>query len=234
MIEMSEVTKVYNMGNNVPSVVALDRVDLRVGKADFIAVMGPSGSGKSTLLYTIGGLLTPTTGDVSVNKVSIYQLTSRERAKFRRENVGFIFQTFELLPYLTSLENVMLPLYLSGASSAQQEEAAQEALDKVGLANRASHKPSELSGGEQQRVAIARGIVNKPSILLADEPTGNLDQESGAEIMKLLCRLHEENELAVILVTHDPANAEIANLVVKMLDGQVLNKSELKRQRWDE
>jgi len=204
---------------------ALDDVNLIIETGEFLAVMGPSGSGKSTLLYTLGGLLTPTEGAVTVNEVAVYELTCRERARFVRENVGFIFQGFELLPYLTTFENVMLPLYLAGKSSIQQKEAATEALEKVGLANRASHKPTELSGGEQQRVAIARGIVNNPSILLADEPTGNLDRKTGDKIMQLLYRLHEENNLTLILVTHDPTKARHAGRVTNMIDGHVVNAS---------
>jgi len=220
MLELKEVTKIYEMGDS--QVHSLNGVSLKVEEGDFLAVMGPSGSGKSTLLYTVGGLLTPTKGDVNVNGKSIYLLNPRERAKFRRENIGFIFQTFELLPYLTALENVMLPLHLAGVASAEQEEMATEALAKVGLKKRACHKPTELSGGEQQRVAIARGLVNNPSILLADEPTGNLDQKTGNEIMKLLCELHEKDALTLILVTHDSAKAKLASRVVEMLDGHVL------------
>ena len=217
---MKEVTKIYEMGDS--QVHSLNGVSLKVEEGDFLAVMGPSGSGKSTLLYTVGGLLTPTKGDVNVNGKSIYQLTLRERAKFRRENIGFIFQTFELLPYLTALENVMLPLHLAGVASPEQEEMATEALTKVGLKKRACHKPTELSGGEQQRVAIARGLVNNPSILLADEPTGNLDQKTGNEIMNLLCKLHEKDALTLIFVTHDSAKAKLASRMVEMLDGHVL------------
>jgi len=224
MIEMREVTKVYEMGSS--QVLALNNVNLKVEDGDFLAVMGPSGSGKSTLLYAIGGLLTPTKGDVIVDGLSIYGLAPRARSRFRRENVGFIFQTFELLPYLTALENVMLPLYLAGVSSIEQENRAKEALDKVGLANRAFHKPTELSGGEQQRVAIARGIVNNPAILLADEPTGNLDKKAGHGIMELLCKLHEKDQLTIILVTHDPAKAERANKVVEMIDGHIVEDGE--------
>jgi len=221
MITIKEATKIYEVGNE--RVCALDNVNLRIQKGEFLAVMGPSGSGKSTLLYTLGGLLTPTKGTVSVNGVSVYELTSRERARFVRENVGFIFQGFELLPYLTAFENVMLPLYLAGRSSIQQQEAAREALEKVGLTKRASHKPTELSGGEQQRVAIARGIVNNPSILLADEPTGNLDQKTGNEIMQLLCKLYRENNLTLILVTHDPTKAGHAARLTNMVDGHVVS-----------
>lgn len=229
MLELKEVTKVYEMGST--QVLSLNNVSLKVEETDFLAVMGPSGSGKSTLLYTVGGLLTPTKGDVTVKGTSIYQLNSRERAKFRRENVGFVFQTFELLPYLTALENVMLPLYLAGVSSTEQEEAAQEALKQVGLEKRACHRPTELSGGEQQRVAIARGIVNNPSILLADEPTGNLDQKTGDEIMQLLCELHEKDGLTIILVTHDPVKGKLANKVVEMIDGQIVTNHNLKEWR---
>ena len=220
MLELKNITKIYEMGCN--QVRSLDSVSLKVEEGDFLALMGPSGSGKSTLLYTVGGLLTPTKGDVTVNGKSIYLLNQRERAKFRRENIGFIFQTFELLPYLTALENVMLPLHLAGKSSADQEEAAKEALAKVGLEKRACHKPTELSGGEQQRVAVARGIVNNPSILLADEPTGNLDQKTGNEIMRLLCDLHEKDGRTMIFVTHDSAKAKLAGEVVEMLDGHIV------------
>lgn len=224
MIAVREISRIYETGSN--RVLALDNVDFRIEKGDFLAVMGPSGSGKSTLLYTVGGLLTPTSGIVIVNGTSLYQMSSRKRAQFRRENVGFIFQTFELLPYLTALENVMLPLYLAGMSSTEQQAAAKDALDKVGLNQRTLHKPTELSGGEQQRVAIARGIVNKPKIILADEPTGNLDQKTGNEIMQLLCRLHEKNGLTTIVVTHDPAKAELADKVLQMIDGHVVRDSD--------
>ena len=222
MLDISNVSKIYDLGDN--QVVSLEKVSLKVEKGEFVAVVGPSGSGKSTLLYAIGGLLTPTEGEVSIGEVSIYRLSNRERAQFRRENVGFIFQTFELLPYLTAKENVMLPLHLAGAPSTEQETAALEALDKVGLGKRANHKPTELSGGEQQRVAVARGIVNNPAILLADEPTGNLDQKTGSEIMKLLCDLHAKEGLTLIFVTHDPLKAKLAGTVVEMLDGHIVIK----------
>ncbi|MEM3104524.1 MAG: ABC transporter ATP-binding protein [Candidatus Bathyarchaeia archaeon] len=186
--------------------------------------MGPSGSGKSTLLYTIGGLLTPTEGDVVINGTSIYRLTSKERARFRRENIGFIFQTFELIPYLTALENVMLPLFLTSAPSSEQQEREQERLlIKLDYQKKAFHKPTELSVGEQQRVAIARGIVNNPAILLADEPTGNLDQKTGSEIMQILCELHERDELTLITVTHDFRVAKLADRVVEIVDGRIIS-----------
>lgn len=220
MIELKDVTKTYERGSS--QVHALNNLNLRIEDAEFLAVMGPSGSGKSTLLYTLGGLLTPSQGEVIVNEQSIYTLSSRHRASFRRNHVGFIFQTFELLPYLTALENVMLPLYLRGASSTQQTTKAEAALKEVGLAQRAFHKPTELSGGEQQRVAIARGIVNNPDILLADEPTGNLDQKTGEEIMQILHDLYETIRMTVIIVTHDPTIAQHANRVIKMIDGKIV------------
>lgn len=223
MLEVKDVSKIYDLGNN--QVIPLDNVSVTVKKGDLVSVIGPSGSGKSTLLYTIGGLLTPSRGDVVIGGTKIYELNSKGRAQFRRENLGFIFQTFELLPYLTAKENVMIPLHLAGVSSGEQEVLAMDALEKVGLSKRANHKPTELSGGEQQRVAVARGIVNNPRILLADEPTGNLDQKTGAEIMKLLCDLHEEEGLTLIFVTHDPAKARLAGYVVEMVDGHIVTNS---------
>jgi len=220
MIVTNEATKIYEIGGN--AVFALNRVNLRIEGNDFVAIMGPSGSGKSTLLYTVGGLLTPTKGDVTVDGISIYDLSPNRRARFRRENVGFAFQTFELIPYLTALENVMIPMYLSGVSSQEQEERARQALNRVGLEGRALHRPTELSGGEQQRVAIARAIVNDCKILLADEPTGNLDRKTGEEIMELLCQLNGEEGLTVVLVTHDPAKATHANRVLQMIDGRIV------------
>ncbi len=217
MIQIKDVTKIYELGSN--QVISLNNVNLSVEKGDFVAVMGPSGSGKSTLLYTAGGLLTPTKGEVIINDTSIYELNGRDRAQFRRENMGFIFQTFELLPYLTALENVMLPLHLAGLPSNAQEEASLASLTKVGLEKRASHKPTELSGGEQQRVAVARGIVNNPSVLFADEPTGNLDQKTGNEIMNLLCDLHKKDDLTIIFVTHDPTKAKLTDSIIEMIDG---------------
>jgi putative ABC transport system ATP-binding protein len=224
MIEIKNVTKSYEMGGE--HVLALDGVSLTVEEGDFLAVTGPSGSGKSTLLFTMGGLLTPTKGAVSVRDTDIYGLHPRERARFRRENIGFIFQTFELLPYLTALENVMLPLSIAGIDSVEQRERAREGLSRVGLAKRVGHKPSELSGGEQQRVSIARGIVNQPEILLADEPTGNLDRKTGDGIIDLLKGLNERDGQTIVIVTHDTSTAEEANRVINMIDGRVVTSTE--------
>lgn len=219
MIEINDVTKSYIIGGN--QVNALSGVNLEISEGDFMAVTGPSGSGKSTLLYTVGGLLTPNQGSVHVFDSDIYSLSQRKRAKFRRENVGFIFQTFELLPYLTALENVMLPLSIDGVPGWEQEDRAYDSLEKVGLDERANHKPTELSGGEQQRVAVARGLVNEPKILLADEPTGNLDQKTGDGIMGLLSDLNGEGQ-TIVFVTHDIARTVIANKVVGMIDGSIV------------
>ena len=221
MIEMKGVSKTYPMGGE--DVAALSDVSLKVEEGSFLAVTGPSGSGKSTLLYTMGGLLTPTSGDVVIDGVRVYGLSPRSRARFRRENVGFVFQTFELLPYLTAIENVMLPLSLVDIDSEEQEDRAFGCLEKVGLAKRADHKPTELSGGEQQRVAVARGIVNSPRILLADEPTGNLDQRTGQEIIGLLRNLHGEG-LTIVMVTHDVGKAEQADVRIGMMDGQIISR----------
>jgi putative ABC transport system ATP-binding protein len=222
LIEITNVSKHYDMGET--QVRALDDICLEIDKGDFLLINGPSGSGKSTLLYTIGGLLTPTMGKLSVNGIDIYKLNTRERARFRRENVGFIFQTFELLPYLTAQENVMVPLSLAGVDMQDQEEWALESLERVGLENRAGHKPTELSGGEMQRVAIARGIVNEPNILLADEPTGNLDQKTGAEIMNLLKGFNDGDGQTIVFVTHDQSKAIMANKFVGMTDGQIVTR----------
>jgi putative ABC transport system ATP-binding protein len=219
MIDVIDVTKSFRMGSDL--VHALDEVNLSIEEGDLTAVTGPSGSGKSTLLYTIGGLLTPTRGRVLANGSEVYSLTPRERARFRRENIGFIFQTFELLPYLTALENVILPLLLARVNPENHEDLAMESLEKVGLGNRARHKPGELSGGEQQRVSIARGIVNEPSILLADEPTGNLDRKTGDEITQILHDLNGGGQ-TIVFVTHDQRKAEEADRVFSMLDGRIV------------
>ena len=220
MITMSNVTKSYHVGRE--QVTALNDVSLESGEGEYIVVTGPSGSGKSTLLYTIGGLLTPSNGGVNVNGFDVYDLSQRHRAKFRRDNVGFIFQNFELLPYLTALENVMLPLSLDGVDAVDQFEWGIEALERVGLGKRLHHKPDELSGGEQQRVAIARGLVNEPNILLADEPTGNLDQKTGDGIMSLLSELHEDGQ-TIVFVTHDKSRARVADRVIEMIDGRIVS-----------
>jgi len=219
MIELRNVTKTYKVGDTC--VAALNGLDLQIEEGEFVAIMGPSGSGKSTLLFTIGGLLAPTNGDVLIRGKSIYRLTRKERAEFIRTNIGFIFQTFELLPYLTALENVAVALYLSNVPVLKQYNMAKEALERVGLGGRISHKPTQLSGGELQRIAVARAIVKKPPLLLADEPTGNLDQKTGDEIIQLILELNRQEKLTTILVTHDPNKARLADRRLLMIDGML-------------
>jgi putative ABC transport system ATP-binding protein len=220
MFNIENVIKKFSVGGN--EILVLNKVSLSLDNGGFLAVVGPSGSGKSTLLYTLGGLLTPNEGSVEIDGINVYELSHRERSKFRRENIGFVFQTYELLPYLTAIENVMLPLSLSGVNSSEQSELALKCLERVGLAHRADHKPSQLSGGEQQRVAIARGIINNPTLLLADEPTGNLDQKIGGEIITLLNELRKDG-LTIVLVTHDKTKTEYADSIVTMVDGRIEN-----------
>jgi len=220
MITLRDVAKEYRVGGAPLS--ALNGVDLEISEGEFVVVMGPSGSGKSTLLFTVGGLLSPTKGHVLVRGRDIYKLSRKERAKFIRTNIGFIFQSFELLPYLTALENVALSLYLSETPPSEHHAMAKEALERVGLFGRALHRPSQLSGGEQQRVAVARAIIKKPPILLADEPTGNLDQKTGDEIVQLLLELSHKERLTTILVTHDTAKAKMADRKLLMVDGKLI------------
>jgi len=215
MIKIKNITKTY--GN----IEALKDVSLEVKNSEFISIVGPSGSGKTTLLNVVGGLLTPTEGEVTVDGVSLYNLSLEQRIAFRRKNFGFIFQTFNLLSYLTAIENVEIPLYLAGAKSADQKLVAKELLDKVGLKQRLSHLPSELSIGEQQRVAIARALANNASIILADEPTGNLDTKTGKAFMREIKRLNGEG-VTVLLVTHNVEMAKFANRQIKMIDGRLM------------
>ncbi len=216
MIEVKNITKTY--GN----IEVLKDVSLEIKNGDFISIVGPSGSGKTTLLNVVAGLLTPTEGEVMVDGVSLYKLSLKQRIAFRRKSFGFIFQTFNLLSYLTAIENVEIPLYLAGAKSADQKLVAKELLDRVGLKERLSHLPSELSIGEQQRVAIARALANNASVLLADEPTGNLDTKTGEEFMREIKRLNTEG-VTVLLVTHDVEMAKFANRQVRIIDGRLVS-----------
>lgn len=214
MIKVENITKTY--GN----IEALKDVSLEVKSGEFISIVGPSGSGKTTLLNVVAGLLTPTEGEVIVDGVSLYKLNLKQRIAFRRKNFGFIFQTFNLLSYLTAIENVEIPLYLAGAKSADQKPVAKELLDRVGLKERLSHLPSELSIGEQQRVAIARALANNASVILADEPTGNLDTRTGEEFMRDIKRLNAEG-VTILLVTHNLEMAKFANRQLRIIDGRL-------------
>jgi putative ABC transport system ATP-binding protein len=202
-------------------VTALDDASIEITPGDYVAVVGPSGSGKSTLLLVLGGMLSPSAGKVFLNGRSVYELSPNERAELRRKKVGFVFQTFNLVPYLTALENVQIPLYLAGLDSAAQRERATTLLQRIGLGDRLDHKPSELSIGQQQRVAMARVLANDPEIILADEPTGNLDPETGGQILDLLEEMHREGR-TVVIVTHDPRAAQRAKRTLKLVDGRIV------------
>ena len=209
----------YKMGNAV--VDALRDVDLTLERGEFVALVGPSGSGKSTLLHLIGGLDRPTRGEVWIDGVELGASDERTLTRHRREHVGFVFQTFNLLPRLTAEENVALPLMFSGVPEKERRQRARLQLERVGLGPRLAHRPTQLSGGEQQRVAIARAMVGEPSLILADEPTGNLDTATGAEIMGLLKELNQERGVTVLVVTHDPEIAAFAERTIRLRDGQV-------------
>jgi putative ABC transport system ATP-binding protein len=215
---LNNATKVYAMGES--QVEALRGVDLEIKAGEFIAVLGPSGSGKSTIMHILGCLDTPTTGTYHLDGVAIQGLNPNELAEIRNRRIGFIFQSFHLLPRATACENVELPMVFAGVKAAGRKACAESVLEQVGLRERIKHLPNELSGGERQRVAIARALVNKPSILLADEPTGNLDSRSGAEILALFENLHAEGR-TVIIVTHDEAIAQRAHRVIRIFDGRI-------------
>jgi putative ABC transport system ATP-binding protein len=199
---------------------ALRGVSINIDKGEYVAIMGPSGSGKSTLMNLIGCLDTPSQGTYTLNGKEVGSMNDDELARIRNEEIGFVFQTFNLLPRATALHNVELPLVYAGVSGKDRQERARQALEKVELTSRASHKPNELSGGQRQRVAIARALVNNPSILLADEPTGNLDSKTGVEIMAVFKRLHDAGN-TIILVTHEADIAAYAHRVISIRDGQV-------------
>ncbi len=220
LVEFRGVTKVYGEGE--ATVRALDGVDLKIGDGEFVAIMGPSGSGKSTAMNMIGCLDMPTGGQCLFRGVDVGKRTRNERALLRRHYLGFVFQGFNLLARTTALENVELPLVYRGMRSRERRILAAEALARVGLSGRENHTPAQLSGGQQQRVAIARAIVTKPSVLVADEPTGNLDTATSEEIMNLLRELNEREGICVIMVTHEPEMAQFADRIVHFLDGRIV------------
>jgi putative ABC transport system ATP-binding protein len=220
-IRVSDLHKSFVMGRE--TVHALDGVDLEVPPQTFAAVIGPSGSGKSTLLYLLGGLDRPTSGTLEVAGQSIEALDENALAIFRRRTVGFVFQSFNLIASMTALENVAFPMRFAHLSRRQRHDRARELLRQVGLENRAYHKPTELSGGQQQRVAIARALVNDPKLILADEPTGNLDTHSGAAIIQMLSDLHAQGR-TVLMVTHDPRLTRFATHTIRLVDGKVANE----------
>jgi putative ABC transport system ATP-binding protein len=218
MIALKNLTKEYHLG--METVHALREVDLNIDENEYVAIMGPSGSGKSTLMNLLGCLDTPSDGTYHLNGENVSDLNDDELAEIRNREIGFVFQNFNLLPRASSLHNVELPLIYSGVPAAEREAQAEAALTKVGLADRMHHRPNELSGGQRQRVAVARALVNNPSIILADEPTGNLDTRTGDEIMDLFEELHD-NGNTIILVTHEEYIAEHSDRIIRLRDGRV-------------
>ncbi len=218
VIEINNVTKFYDLGKII--IKALNGVSLQVNRNEYLALMGPSGSGKSTLMNILGCLDTPTSGGYSLNGTEVANMTGDELAEVRNKEIGFVFQTFNLLPRLSACENVDMPLVYGGIGRSKRKQMALDMLDAVGLGDRSDHKPNELSGGQRQRVAIARALVNSPSIILADEPTGNLDTKTSIEIMLILDRIHRQGN-TVIMVTHEEDIARYAHRVVRMRDGMV-------------
>lgn len=221
LIQITNLHKTFDMG--AISVRALSGVDLAIERNTFCLIMGPSGSGKSTLLYLLGGLDRPTAGQIHVDGQAIEGMDENKLAGYRRQMVGIVFQSFNLVPSMTALENVAFPMRFNGASGRKRKERALELLARVGLEDRAYHKPAELSGGEQQRVAIARAMVNDPRIIMADEPTGNLDTASGNSIMGVLADLHR-NGATIVMVTHDTRLVQYATRLVELLDGRIVRQ----------
>jgi len=222
-IRVRGLTKHYQMGGTI--VRALDGLDLDIDAHTLTVVMGPSGSGKSTLLYLLGGLDRATSGEISVDGARLEEMDENALALFRRRTMGFVFQSFNLIPSMTALENVAFPMQFAGVPAPQRNQQARKLLGQVGLDNRAEHRPTELSGGQQQRVAIARALVNNPSLILADEPTGNLDTSSGAAVMQLLSDLHNAGR-TVLVVTHDPRMTRFATHKIFLLDGREVSEAE--------
>jgi putative ABC transport system ATP-binding protein len=218
LIQLDEVTKTYDSGEN--EVQALRGVDVAITRGEFVSIIGPSGSGKSTLMHILGCLDTPTSGKYWLDGEDVAEMSSRELARIRNQKIGFVFQTFNLLPRATILKNVELPLLYAGLSTAHRRERAMEALKVVGLDHRSKHRPGELSGGQRQRVAIARALVNNPSLILADEPTGNLDTKTGGEIIRIFEQLAAADE-TIVLVTHDPGIAQRTQRRITIVDGEI-------------
>jgi len=219
LLKMQGITKEYKLGKTM--VRALRGLDMEIASGETVAIMGPSGSGKSTLMHILGALDTPTSGTATIDGADLQRLKESQLVTLRGKKVGFVFQTFNLVQTLSALQNVELPMIFQGVSKSERKRRAKELLGRVGLADRIRHKPTELSGGERQRVAVARALANDPEIILADEPTGNLDTESGSAILALLKELSVNEGKTVILVTHDPEAAEIADRIVKLRDGCV-------------
>jgi len=222
IIQIKNLTKIFGDGVEIK---ALDGVDLDIERGEFLAIIGPSGSGKSTLLNQIGILDTPTSGTILLNGVDVTEMSDKQRSRTRNKELGFIFQYHHLLPDFNALENVMMPLLISGIKSSHAREIARKVLDEVGLSDRMKHRPNQLSGGQNQRVAIARALVNKPSIVIGDEPTGNLDSKASDNIYELLRKLNREHNQTFILVTHDEDMAAKTDRIIRLVDGRVAENS---------
>ncbi len=220
VIEMRNITRDFPLGHEIIKV--LKGIDLNVDRGEYVALMGPSGSGKSTLMNLLGCLDTPTSGSYVLNGKDVSKMSDNELAEIRNKEIGFVFQTFNLMPRTTALENVALPMVYAGASKSERTERAKEVLTNVGLADRMDHKPNQLSGGQRQRVAVGRALVNRPSIILADEPTGNLDSKTSAEIMGLINEIHAAGN-TVIVVTHEEEIAAHAHRIIRLRDGMIEN-----------
>lgn len=220
-IRATNLHRHYRMGQEI--VRALDGVDVSIDQGEFLGIIGPSGSGKSTLLYLLGGLDRPTSGDIWVDGQNIASLDEDQLARYRQKRAGFVFQSFNLIPSMTALENVEFPLLFTGVAPQERRERAGRLLVQVGLGDRLHHRPTELSGGQQQRVSIARSLVNDPAIILADEPTGNLDTKSGGDVMAMLTQLNQEQGRTVIMVTHDQSLLNVTTRAIYLLDGRIVN-----------
>jgi putative ABC transport system ATP-binding protein len=220
VLRMENVTKIYKHRGS--PVTALDGATVHIKRGDFVAVVGPSGSGKSTLLLMLGGMLSPTSGKIHLDGQSLYELNTDQRAHLRKKKVGFVFQTFNLIPYLTALENVEVPLYLAKEAPGTQRRRATDLLERLGLGDRLHHKPCELSVGQQQRVALARMLANEPAVILADEPTGNLDPETSRQVTVFFEEVNQEGK-TVVMVTHDPRAAQHAKRILRLAGGAILS-----------
>ena len=221
MIQLTQISRTYTIGGQ--PLHALRELDLEIPTGDYVSIMGPSGSGKSTLLNILGCLDRPTAGSYRLNDREVARLNEAQLSRVRSQQIGFIFQSFHLVPRLTAAGNVELPMIFAGVTGSEREQRARSALEQVGLSERSNHKPDQLSGGERQRVAIARAIVMEPAILLADEPTGNLDSRAGEEVISLLEQMNSERNLTLLIVTHDPAIGDRARRTIRLADGRMVS-----------
>lgn len=221
VISAQDVYKIYKMGE--VEVRAVNGISIDIKQGDYISIMGPSGSGKTTLLDLLSALLRPSAGEIYVAEKPISKMNDNQLARIRGKTIGFIFQTFNLIPRMTAMENVSLPLWFEGISKTERETTARNVLEKVGLGHRLNHNPTELSGGERQRVAIARALANNPDVVVADEPTGNLDSKSGSQVMEIIDSLHKDEGKTILMVTHDPEIDEHAKKQVRIKDGRIVS-----------